>query len=288
MSKELTMSIPPSIHGFSLLLSAASVLAAAGCVADPSSDAGEPVGDSHQSFDEWKASLPRDPNDGAYLVDGDIGVHDDVTLKELSAERQQPGALIVNRRADGSDDRWSDEQKMNLTYCVSPRFGDDHDAVVAATRSAGSTWAGAAAVRFVYQPDEDEACESEEPPVLFEVVPANGTTYNGRAFLPSMVARGYHQVFIDLENIARARSKTLTGVLRHELGHVLGFRHEHARPEGNGACTERPAWRALTPYDPASVMHYNAASRCQGTNAGDYVLTSLDEAGAAELYGEPR
>ncbi|WP_437993946.1 hypothetical protein [Sorangium sp. So ce145] len=281
------MFIPPSIHGSLLLLFASSVLAA-GCIVDPSSDAGEPVGDTYQSFDEWKASLPRDPNDGAYLVDGDIGVHDDVTLKELSAEYQQPGALIVNTRGDGSDDRWSDEQKTNLTYCVSPRFGDDHDAVVAATRSAGSAWARAAAVRFVYEPDHDEACEQyEEHPVLFEVVPASGTTYNGRAFLPSMVARGYHRVFIDLENIARAAPKTLTGVLRHELGHVLGFRHEHARPEGNGACTERPGWRALTPYDPGSVMHYNAESRCEGTNGGDYVLTWLDKAGAAELYGEP-
>lgn len=281
------MIIPPSIHRSLLVLSASSVLAAAGCVADPSPDAGEPVGDTYQSFDEWKASLPRDPNDGAYLVDGDIGVHDDVTLKELSAERQQAGALIVNTRDDGSDDRWSDEEKMNLTYCVSPRFGDDHDAVVAAARSAESSWARAAAVRFVYEPDQDEACESGEPSVLFEVVPASGTTYNGRAFLPSMVARGYHQVFIDLENVARSASKTLTGVLRHELGHVLGFRHEHTRPEGNGACTERPGWRALTPYDPGSVMHYNAESRCEGTNGGDYRLTSLDKAGAAELYGEP-
>jgi hypothetical protein len=72
-----------------------------------------------------------------------------------------------------------------------------------------------------------------------------------------------------------------------QLGHVLGFRHEHAQPEGNGACTERPGWRALTPYDPGSVMRCNAESRCEGTNGGDYVLTWLDKAGAATLYGEP-
>jgi hypothetical protein len=34
-------------------------------------------------------------------------------------------------------------------------------------------------------------------------------------------------------------------------------------------------------------MHYNAESRCEGTNGGDYVLTWLDKAGAATLYGEP-
>jgi len=268
-------------------LSAASVLAAAACV-DPSSDTAEPVGQTYESFEDWKAHLPRDPGDGAYLVDGHIGAHDDATLKELFAEREQPGALIVNRRDDGADDRWSDAMKMNLGYCVSLRFGEDHDAVVAAMDSAGSDWARAAAVRFIYHGEEDADCTAENDRVLFEVVPAHGTTYNARSFFPSLARReGYHRIFIDLENVARAAPKSLTGVLRHELGHVLGFRHEHVRPQGNGACTEGPDWRALTRYDPESVMHYNAYSACAGANGGDYVLTSLDKAGAAALYGPP-
>jgi hypothetical protein len=73
---------------------------------------------------------------------------------------------------------------------------------------------------------------------------------------------------------------TLTGVLRHELGHTIGFRHEHTRPEA-GTCFEDNDWRALTQYDSASVMHY---PQCNGTQDGDLVLTSADKSGARALY----
>ena len=43
---------------------------------------------------------------------------------------------------------------------------------------------------------------------------------------------------------------------RHELGHILGFRHEHIRSEANSSCDEGGAFRAVTDYDQASVMHY--------------------------------
>jgi hypothetical protein len=73
---------------------------------------------------------------------------------------------------------------------------------------------------------------------------------------------------------------TLQGILRHELGHTLGFRHEHTRPEA-GTCFEDTAWRALTAYDASSVMHY---PQCNGTQTGDLVLTDLDRQGATALY----
>lgn len=281
------MSLPPSNHRSLLLMSVASVLVAASCGGEPTPDEAEPVGSTYESFDAWKAKLPRDPSDGAYLFEGDVGVFDEATLKRLHAEHDQPNALIVNKRDDGSDDRWSDAQKMNLTYCVSPSFGDAHGAVVAAMESAASDWERSAAVRFVHRSEEDESCTRENSNVVFEVMPAYGASYNARSFFPSMAERGKHVLFVDLDNVARARPKSLTGVLRHELGHVLGFRHEHARPQSNGVCTEGPDWRALTPYDPESVMHYNAESPCAGANGGDYELTSLDRAGVAALYGRP-
>src|SRR5678815_2857671 len=57
---------------------------------------------------------------------------------------------------------------------------------------------------------------------------------------------------------------TWAGVARHELGHILGFRHEH--PWAPGApCSEQQTYtapnvdltgRRLTAYDQVSVMHY--------------------------------
>ena len=281
------MCLPPHLHRSFVLLSAIAFLVPLSCTDDSQPDAGERVGENTLSFEAWKASLPRDPNDGAYLVEEDIGVHDEASLREYHAEHAQPGALIVNRREDGADDRWSEVRKMNLTYCVSPRFGAQQQEVAAAMAAAGDDWSRAAEVRFVHLRAEDRDCDADNDRIVFEVVPARGTNYNGRSFYPSLAARGTHELFVDLENIADAAPKTLTGVLRHELGHVLGFRHEHTRPEANGVCLERPEWRALTPYDPRSVMHYNAWSRCGGANEGDYLLTSFDIAGARSLYGAP-
>ena len=68
--------------------------------------------------------------------------------------------------------------------------------------------------------------------------------------------------------------------MAHELGHVLGLRHEHTRPEA-GTCFEDNNWRPLTPYDSASIMHY---PQCNGTS-GNLSMTSQDRAGIRALYG---
>jgi len=78
-----------------------------------------------------------------------------------------------------------------------------------------------------------------------------------------------------------------TGVLRHELGHVLGFRHEHIRPE---APEHIESWvvgeigaEVLSKYDSRSVMHYPMA----GAGTRDFQLTEFDKAGFADLYTLP-
>src|SRR5262249_39971385 len=76
---------------------------------------------------------------------------------------------------------------------------------------------------------------------------------------------------------------TLAGILRHELGHILGFRHEHIRPEAGAVnCPhEDDSWHILTEYDPASVMHYPQGN---GTNTGDLNLTTVDQRGVHVVY----
>ena len=93
-------------------------------------------------------------------------------------------------------------------------------------------------------------------------------------------SRKSREVLIATSSFGNISPWTLTGVLRHELGHTIGFRHEHTRPE-SGACFEDNNWRALTAYDSSSVMHY---PQCNGTQNGDLVLTNLDKQGASALY----
>ncbi len=77
------------------------------------------------------------------------------------------------------------------------------------------------------------------------------------------------------------------GVLRHELGHVLGFRHEHIRhPE----LQHMEAWttgnmsaEALTDLDTESVMHYLVG----GYGDPELRITELDRKGLISLYTKP-
>lgn len=72
------------------------------------------------------------------------------------------------------------------------------------------------------------------------------------------------------------------GVLRHELGHVLGYRHEHNRAL-TGCHFEDNRWVALTPYDPKSVMHYF----CGGGGTRALALSAADVSGHRQLYRRP-
>ena len=103
--------------------------------------------------------------------------------------------------------------------------------------------------------------------------------YFASAFFPSYQRRN-REVKIDCTSFGTIDPWTLQGVLRHELGHTIGLRHEHTRPE-SGTCFEDNNWAALTAYDSSSVMHY---PQCNGTNTWALNLTTKDKTGAAALY----
>jgi len=75
------------------------------------------------------------------------------------------------------------------------------------------------------------------------------------------------------------------GVLRHELGHVLGFRHEHIRSGAPPSCPKEDLAHTipLGSYDPQSVMHYF----CGNVGSKTLEITSVDRDGARQLYGPP-
>ncbi|WP_235562933.1 M57 family metalloprotease [Microbacterium sp. Root53] len=145
--------------------------------------------------------------------------------------------------------------------------------------SGAALWESASSkVDFVYVPSADGSCTTRNNAVLFSVEPVSTTQYIARAFFPSTPAR-QQNVLID-DSIWSSGSWTPTNIIGHELGHVLGFRHEHTRPE-SGTCFEDSNWRPLTPYDSASIMHY---PQCNGTS-DDLSMTSEDRAGVVALYG---
>jgi len=70
------------------------------------------------------------------------------------------------------------------------------------------------------------------------------------------------------------------GILRHELGHILGYRHEQVQA-GSACALEDGNWKPITPYDAHSVMHY----MCGGGGSFSLQLTDVDKQGHRKTYG---
>lgn len=243
------------------------------------------------SWEQFRAAAYVEPDTGMFITNGDELAETEEELRAQFerfaaqeaaaatgvAELEQP--LIVNR-VSGRDDRWPAATAASLTYCIdTASFGSRYADVVAAMNSATSAWEATANVNFVHVASRDTSCTSRTSDVVFNVRMVRSQQYLARAFFPSTSRRG-REILVSIASFGNIRPWSLPGVLRHELGHAIGFRHEHTRPE-SGTCFEDTSWRALTGYDAASVMHY---PQCNGTNTGDLELTSLDRSGARALY----
>lgn len=75
------------------------------------------------------------------------------------------------------------------------------------------------------------------------------------------------------------------GLLRHELGHVLGYRHEHMRLPNLNHCRKEGGQAAdITPLDGISVMHYDCGRPGKPFGADD-VISQQDKVGHRKVYG---
>jgi serralysin len=276
-------------------LTAALVLASAACASGPED---MELAGSIVSFDEYVASLPVG-EDGTYVVEGDILVRRREDLMDYYAAAHLDSALILDRTEANVDSKYTSAQALALTYCVSTGFGANHALVRDTVAAAMKEWMDATkvastdapTVKFTYVPAEDSACDSTNTRVFFDVSPSTDPRFVAAGFFPSSapaLLRGERSLLITPVAFPNFNQRTFKGVMRHEVGHILGFRHEHINKLG-GECDETvasPNWRPLTPYDVPSVMHYREPTGTDCFNSGrtDYTLTTYDNAGARCLY----
>jgi hypothetical protein len=267
------------MHCFRNFGIALALLAATGCATTE---------DGPLTWEQFRDQAYQEPDTGMFIVNGDE-LAETVALLEEAYWRYRDGAAggeiqsaeqpsIVNT-VGGSWDRWSASQAQNLTYCVDQRsFGSRYSAVVSAMNSATGAWESAGRINFVHSSSLDASCNKRSS-VVFNVRQVCSGRYLARAFFPSTNRSG-REILVDCTSFGNIKPWSLTGVLRHELGHTIGLRHEHTRPE-SGVCFEDNNWDDLTTYDSGSVMHY---PQCNGTNNGDLSLTTKDKTGAGILY----
>jgi hypothetical protein len=272
---------------------------AACAVDEPVSSGGT---DRDAAFEELKRATAR-TIDGrtVYIVEWDLALTEDELAGYFRALEQEQDAATADgigsvsqpstvAQVGGQDNVWTGQQG-DLSYCISDEFGADKERAILEMNDATAGWEAVANVDFSYNPSQDAACDGTNSEVVFAVRPWDQG--GACAFFPSGAGCIPRTLVIDYADFdtnpiwdTDAPNLTTTGVYRHELGHILGLKHEHVRaPQLPVDCqAELNNGRSLTAYDQGSVMHYQW---CNGITTTDLVITSQDVAGIRQLYGAP-
>jgi hypothetical protein len=181
--------------------------------------------------------------------------------------------------------RWA--QGFTLTYAIdaSTCSNAEYETVRENMSEAAGEWSGACGIRFEHRDAQDHVAIAATREVVFTV---SREDMRGElvaaAFFPTDPSNR-RRVVIDPSYFSATLSYDPVGVLRHELGHVLGFRHEHIRAAAPPGCLyeELDDTKAVTAYDSQSVMHY----LCGDAGSAGLELTDVDREGARAIYGAP-
>ena len=244
--------------------------------------------ESDSFYQRFRPTLKKTQIDGSefYVVEGDT-LLDEAQLRLYSLYRQrlerneqtsnmlragglgvaspihpEPSGLLGIIDSNCNFIRW--EEGKVLTYCVlkttfaGPECDAHFEMVVKNLEQATRDWQNTCNVRFQHRCELDDSNSTRPEEVVFPVRELDtGGAFIAAAFFPNdpierrrvVIDPSYYQPNLGFDPV---------GVLRHELGHVLGFRHEHVRKGAPPDCRaeDTGGTEGLTKYDSRSVMHY--------------------------------
>ncbi|MET4100554.1 hypothetical protein ABIB37_002791 [Agrococcus sp. UYP10] len=232
-----------------------------------------------------------------HVVEGDLLLDDDELI--LHALRSERADLVPSQTWGDSDlvgillkgrpVRW--DRGTVLRYCVLRNSFPDRDTYRVARESmadAAAAWESVCAIEFTHEVEFDEFTDlaasardiSERLVFVVRFIDAGGE-FVASAFFPTQPP-ARRKVLIDPSFFSDDLNFDRVGIMRHELGHIMGFRHEHILAGAPADCPEEKDQNIFSfgPYDPKSVMHYF----CGGVGTLDLTLTPGDIKGAMGLY----
>ncbi|WP_075214867.1 hypothetical protein [Mongoliimonas terrestris] len=263
---------------------------------------------SASAGDAFRARLPVfstafGPPRDLFVLEGDLLADaDDVDtwrlqrfhdLRRADADPGAPPDLELKADVvDGLPSRWPPPERTLRYAVLRASFPDEatYAAVVADMAAAAADWAALCppcGIAFEHRPEHDGIGLWSEVMSLSAADALRFIVVHERAEVP-IIASAFFPTDTREERILRIFPRyfqltgalTGRGVLRHELGHVLGYRHEHIDAV-IGCAGEDGTWQALTPYDPKSVMHYF----CGGGGSRDLAFSDADREGHRIHYG---
>lgn len=197
-----------------------------------------------------------------YVLEGDVLASRREVYAWLFAKSQfasaglEAAGIVLQLQEDLSFAIWNEQERGTLSYAVDAEsFGDAYPAVSTAFAAAARDWEHLCAdcgIRFIHRSELDASVSDEHlstRDVGFII---------RRVSRPGFVAVAFYPHWPVAARVLEVSDPFFTigwdpvGIFRHEIGHILGYRHEHVR----GAACERTAhdWKAIGEYDPDSVM----------------------------------
>lgn len=233
-----------------------------------------------------------------YIVEGDIKLDRDALLlyckKRLQKtetsfkEKSDSRKLTVATDLNGQPSIWP--RGAIIKYCImrsSFSSKSAYDSVKNSMNQATNDWMKVCNIKFQYLSNLDNQSidvETFPEPIFFVVRQINSYgAFIAQSFFPNDPA---YERLLYIDNSFFTSPFSKTGILRHELGHILGFRHEHiwsqdASCNGENVIEQELGAKPITAYDPYSVMHYPC-----GLNKENRLLnlTNFDKTGALKVY----